>query len=485
MEEWGNPSTPPERLQSIANKDPRAFMNPNMSFEGLVDGAKVYPLMVEKNPAVALYSLESPDQAKSLAIALATGWREMAGRALPKEFQRSYAIDCAEHVLHIFESLMPGEDYPRRAIALARRYMDGVSSQNSLVRMGEEALDLCSAYEATTDLDKARDEALNAAVATISVSEASAARRASAKAYNAAGFYAVGTDGYSSRVFTEAASKEALWQANRARHYYKLIFPEYETPDLVGGVPKWNDPKTKPEDLLKQALKRPEAYTNPNFPIKQLIDNAHKYPWFAEKNPVLGLLSIEDPANYAKLLAAIHEGWVTTAAQSLSITNQRRLVIDCASRVLPIFESAVPGDKRPREAILAATDYLQRKISAAQLGEAFAAANLDNDASEYRPQRYIEFGPQVESAAEAASYAALPASAYKDEQVAWHALMAATAARATPEESRLEQNWQVNRVRHYYAMEHPEYQAPDTVGGRSQISVQKKATRASGRGHRG
>lgn len=36
-----------------------------------------------------------------------------------------WAADCAEHVLAIFETAMPGDDRPREAIAVARRFAQG------------------------------------------------------------------------------------------------------------------------------------------------------------------------------------------------------------------------------------------------------------------------------------------------------------------------------------------------------------------------
>jgi hypothetical protein len=52
----------------------------------------------------------------------------------------------------------------------------------------------------------------------------------------------------------------------------------------------------------------------------------------------------------------------------------RLFAADCAERVLPIFEEAVPGDGRPRKAIKAARAYANGEIAAAARDAARAAA---------------------------------------------------------------------------------------------------------------
>lgn len=46
--------------------------------------------------------------------------------------QRLFACDCAEHVLHHYESLFPGDNRPRQAIHTTRRYVAGEASQTDL-----------------------------------------------------------------------------------------------------------------------------------------------------------------------------------------------------------------------------------------------------------------------------------------------------------------------------------------------------------------
>jgi len=56
-----------------------------------------------------------------------TNWNEKVARL--------FACDCAERVLHIFEWAFPGEDAPRRAIEIARRYVNGKPTHEELYEL--------------------------------------------------------------------------------------------------------------------------------------------------------------------------------------------------------------------------------------------------------------------------------------------------------------------------------------------------------------
>jgi len=102
----------------------------------------------------------------------------------------------------------------------------------------------------------------------------------------------------------------------------------------------------------------------------------------------------------------------------LDNTQNRKLAIFSAKSVLHIFEEKYPEDKRPREAIEAAQDYLDGKISKEELlvkKRAAAAAYAAADAY----------------AAYAAAYAASAAYAAADAYAAYAAAYAAYAADAS------------------------------------------------------
>ena len=65
-----------------------------------------------------------------------------------------------------------------------------------------------------------------------------------------------------------------------------------------------------------------------------------------------------------------------TQQEADALTVARLFAIDCAERVLPIFEAKYPNDQRPRQAIQAAKDYMAGKISrwALRAAAAYAAA---------------------------------------------------------------------------------------------------------------
>ena len=46
---------------------------------------------------------------------------------------RLYACDCAEHVLHVYEQRYPDDKRPRQAIETARRYAQGMATEDSLL----------------------------------------------------------------------------------------------------------------------------------------------------------------------------------------------------------------------------------------------------------------------------------------------------------------------------------------------------------------
>jgi len=77
-----------------------------------------------------------------------------------------------------------------------------------------------------------------------------------------------------------------------------------------------------------------------------------------------------------ELLDAWQDDPIAIICESLGLDDGplRLLAADWAEHVLPLFEKAYPGDKRPRQAIRAARDFVAGKITAKQLEQAQAAA---------------------------------------------------------------------------------------------------------------
>src|SRR5208282_573203 len=66
--------------------------------------------------------------------------------------------------------------------------------------------------------------------------------------------------------------------------------------------------------------------------------------------------------------------WSLRATEEYSLGICRRLAIEFAREVLPIFEIMCPGDDRPRAVIIAAEDFSERRIGEATLKKARDAA---------------------------------------------------------------------------------------------------------------
>ena len=82
--------------------------------------------------------------------------------------------------------------------------------------------------------------------------------------------------------------------------------------------------------------------------------------------------------------------------------SARLFAADCAERVLPLFESAMPGDGRPRAAIVAARAFADGEIDRAELAAAWAAAWAAGDTGDARDAGWAA----ERAAARAASWSA-------------------------------------------------------------------------------
>ena len=76
--------------------------------------------------------------------ACATRRVRLAGPVDASRELRLFAADCAEHVLPIFEKEYPGDDRPRKAIEVARRFAEGEASPEELRDARDSAADSVS-----------------------------------------------------------------------------------------------------------------------------------------------------------------------------------------------------------------------------------------------------------------------------------------------------------------------------------------------------
>ena len=90
---------------------------------------------------------------------------------------RLFAADCAEAVLHVFESERPDDDRPRKAIEAARAYANGEISEGELAAASDAARDArdaawAAAGDAAWDVRVDRDAAWDAAWAVRAAGDA-------------------------------------------------------------------------------------------------------------------------------------------------------------------------------------------------------------------------------------------------------------------------------------------------------------------------
>ena len=131
-----------------------------------------------------------------------------------------------------------------------------------------------------------------------------------------------------------------------------------------------------------------------------------------------------------------------SSPQTLSEADRRRVAAwaaDCAERVLPLFETAVPGDQRPRDAIARARAFARGELTAAvEIRRRFVAGRAARGVSD----------PAAVAAARAAAQAAGVAhmGAHALGAAAYAARAAGLAAPGGTDATRAEVQWQVERM---------------------------------------
>ena len=135
---------------------------------------------------------------------------------------RLFTCDCAERALPIYEKVYPGDDRPRKAIAVARLYADGKATQ-------EELDAACDAAEAADrDATAAAKDAPRTAAAAAALAAALASARvpsldaalasAGAAAWDAA--WDAECDAANAADRDAAWYAECVWQVDHLRSIY-------------------------------------------------------------------------------------------------------------------------------------------------------------------------------------------------------------------------------------------------------------------------
>jgi hypothetical protein len=247
---WSNPQLSPAELVKVARRSPRAYTNPQMPMQALIDGAKREPWYVEINPVLALLALEDPTNFKNLQRAISEGWlSEAAVSRLSPLSQRCLAADCAERVLWIYDVQFRLDKTAKHAVDATRAYALGHISLKKLEdahlavqKKAQVAAGLFKGYK-SFGKDAKRAEAVYFAVQSCrSASTADTSPYLKTEvvssityAHCAVGMYQEYLTG-SDMAHYEARTAEINWQANQVRHYYGLEHPEYKAPESVGAI---------------------------------------------------------------------------------------------------------------------------------------------------------------------------------------------------------------------------------------------------------
>ena len=275
-----------------------------------------------------------------------------------------------------------------------------------------------------------------------------------------------------------AEEKEVRWQTDRIRFYYAKEHPEYKLPEFVGAKPKpkFNNPMLPMKDLDAHVKKVPKTYTNPNVSFDALLIGAQKWPWYVEQNPALVMFQLENPAQFRELKVSLAEGWLLRK-DLLSASAQRLYAADCAEHVSPIFYREYPEDLRPQKAIEVARLYARGMATNDELlkgaADASYAARIANRGHLLGDLRYASAAAAL--AAVSCANSSSPGGAGHHGREAALLLVKETRERGNDPKIRAklmvdaeddEKLWQADRVRYYYAQEHPEYTLPQVVGRR-------------------
>jgi hypothetical protein len=527
-----DPQAKPQELEALAPTHAnRVVQHPNCPPELFATLAVQFPLEAMESPVIDLWELETPKfwaKFEAEHVDDLIRWRfypdqpgQMPQQRISTQQCRLFAADCAAHVLPIFEKVYPSDKRPRNWIEAARACARGQISEAELKGVQEAVPaipDPKSAAPGERALYKteAARLAFNAALMTCTVDKPKNDHwtrielGASCPEHAARAVGSIKGSGQNLRTLRgdfDAYEKERLWQWHRLLVYLRamrdgtVVSGKKKTPPArrvgaiqlwqgaglaqllsVGAKPKWSDPSVKAEDLVKQAPKVPRTYSNPNLPLDALIKGAEKYPLYVEQNPVLSMLQLEDPVTVEKLKEALAKGWLTVIYPQLSPESKRLFAADCAEHVLHFFEKKFPGDKRPRQAIDAARLFANSPATvkspkamtsaAAAAWSSFTIANGGQPSGENAPVNAVRAA--IDSANN--NLSATQAAAYHGGRAARESVIfagnSASFQAAHEAAYTAEKVWQGNRVRFYYAQQHPEYQAPQVVGVKKNQSTQ-------------
>jgi len=391
-----DPMATAAEIERLAAGAPRsALEHPNCPAALWWALAEEDPVDAPFTPAGQLFLLEEPERWEALARKNASRWIRSWGQDLSPPAQRLLIADCAERVLPLYEAIDPANKRPRRAVEAGRAYAKGLLTQSELKKVWavienarKEVFDasphkigvaghVLAASAVAVDPSDAGSGlfySLNQALCAVQVASLDR-HRALTKGGGPGPHFAAAIPAEEDKI------TEQVWQWHRMVWYLRQGKAQMAPRSKVGARRPntiLKDPKASEAELRALLAKYPQAVLeNPNCPAALWWELAGKHPFEAMKSSLYPLLTLECPERWATLETA-HLGdwgdWLRKGMSQLSEKDLRLFGIECAERVLPLFEKEHPTDKRPRQAIEVARKFTRGQATQKQLEHAHQLA---------------------------------------------------------------------------------------------------------------
>jgi len=221
------------------------------------------------------------------------------------------------------------------------------------------------------------------------------------------------------------------------------------------------DPRATPEEIKHLS----EQYAvwgleHVNCPPDLWWRLAAMCPIEARASVLFDILTLEEPGHWDDLTSNYVETWLVKYIDELPEVSRRLFAADCVERILPIWESLLPGNKLLQQAITAARAYAKKKITKQAMYQVRTALEdaLEND------------NDVVDDAAVAVEAAIAATSGTREIYHVFARRAADEAVKVVSWENYegewgQERKWQWERVLHYWPKAH-------SVGNRSRKSIQ-------------
>jgi len=167
-----DPQATEEEIKTILNPYPMAQLHHcNCPEELWWSLASVWVVEAMRSPLFELNTLAAPERWQEMEQKKAALWIRRYLKDLKENQQRLFAADCAEHVLHLFETVYPIDKAPRIAIETARHFATHPATQESIRELrrafatadksAAKAFDNSASYDAFADAAQAAAYAAN------------------------------------------------------------------------------------------------------------------------------------------------------------------------------------------------------------------------------------------------------------------------------------------------------------------------------------